>query len=97
MKLGDEDPKFLKAMASKRFRRNTIPTLKLPDGTLADDHASKEAIIYQAFKERLGKSGEFQMKFNLQNIINRVEGLDQLTVPFTTDEIDAVIKEMPAD
>ena len=37
------------------------------------------------------------MKFNLQNIIKKVEGLDQLTMPFTTNEIDAVIKEMPAD
>ena len=43
---------------------------------MVEDHISKEAIIYQAFKERLGKSGEFQMKFNLQNIINKVEGLD---------------------
>ena len=97
MKLGDEDPNFFKAMASERYRRNTIPTLKLSDDTVAEDHASKEAIIYQAFKGRLGKSGEFQMKFNLQSIIKKVEGVDQLTVPFTKDEIDAFIKEMPAD
>ena len=32
------------------------------------------------------------MKFNLQNIIKKVESLDQLTVPFTKEEID-VIKE----
>lgn len=37
------------------------------------------------------------MKFNLQNIIKKVEGLDQLTVPFTNEEIDVVIKEMSAD
>lgn len=64
---------------------------------MVEDHAGKEAVIYQTFKERLGKSGEFQMKFNLQNIIKKVEGLDQLTVPFTKEEIDVVIKEMPAD
>ncbi|XP_020168394.1 uncharacterized protein [Aegilops tauschii subsp. strangulata] len=30
-------------------------------------------------------------------IIRRIEGLDQLSAPFTNEEIDAVIKEMPND
>ena len=97
IKFGDEDPKFLKALASERYRRNTIPTLKLSDGSVVDDHAGKEAIIYHTFKERLGKSGEFQMKFNLPDIIKKVEGLETLTVPFTKQEIDVIVNEMPTD
>ena len=37
------------------------------------------------------------MKFNLDIIIKKVDGLDELTVPFTTAEIANVIKLMPAD
>lgn len=36
------------------------------------------------------------MKFNLDNIIKKIEVLDQLT-PFTRAEIEKGIKEMPAD
>lgn len=37
------------------------------------------------------------MKFDLQSIIKRAANLDHLTDPFTPAEIDAVVKEMPAD
>ena len=96
-KFGDEDPKFFKAMASERYRRNNIPSLQLDNGTTIEDHIGKEALIYQSFKQRLGTSGEYQMKFNLANIIKKRNDLDQLTVPFSREEIDNVIKEMPAD
>lgn len=97
IRFGDEDPEFFQAMASERYTKNNIPALTLSDGSQVEDHAGKEAIIYQAFKGRLGKSGDFQMKFDLPSIIKRVEDLDQLTTPFTPAEIDAIIHEMPAD
>ena len=37
------------------------------------------------------------MKFDLPRLIKKIDGLDELTVPFTVDEIDHVIKMMPAD
>ena len=37
------------------------------------------------------------MKFDLARIIKKEEGLEELTTPFTHDEIDNVIKEMPPD
>ena len=37
------------------------------------------------------------MKFDLPRLIKKMDGLDELTVPFTRDEIDHVIKMMPAD
>jgi len=97
VKFGDEDPKFLKALASERYRRNAITSLRLDNGTTVEDHAGKEALIYHAYKDRLGTSGNYQMKFDLPNIIKRREDLDQLTTPFSRQEIDDVIKETPAD
>ena len=57
VKFGDEDPKFLKALASERYRRNAIASLQLDNGTTVEDHAGKEALIYHTYKERLGTSG----------------------------------------
>jgi hypothetical protein len=37
------------------------------------------------------------MKFDLSRIIKRIDGLEDLTIPFTKEEIDHVIKMMPAD
>lgn len=37
------------------------------------------------------------MLFDLPTIIKRVDGLEELTVPFTREEIDQVVKEMPID
>lgn len=45
----------------------------------------------------MGTSATHEMKFDLPNIIKRCDELEQLTVPFTTQEIDGVIKDMPAD
>lgn len=84
-------------MASERYKKNSIASLTLPDGTCVEDHASKESIIFHAFKERLGTSSKHDMKFSLWDIIKRIEGLDELTLPFTREEVDLVVKEMPAD
>ena len=45
----------------------------------------------------MGTSQPCNMKFELARIIKKCEGLDELTLPFTHDEIDKVIREMPAD
>jgi hypothetical protein len=37
------------------------------------------------------------MQFNLQSLLKRVEGLDELTLQFQVKEMDDVIKEMPGD
>lgn len=57
----------------------------------------KEAVLFQAYKDRLGQSNPVDIQLDLPSIIKKVEGLDELTVPFTKDEIDAVVKEMPYD
>ena len=37
------------------------------------------------------------MRFDLPTLIEPTPGLDSLTVPFTPEEVDAVIKDMPSD
>lgn len=55
----------------------------------------KSQLFFLSFEDRLGASYPFEMKFNLQDIIKRIEGLEQL--PFSREEINKMIKEMPAD
>ncbi|XP_073360718.1 uncharacterized protein [Aegilops tauschii subsp. strangulata] len=42
IKVGGEKTKFFHAMATERHRRNSIASLKLPDGTLVTDHSQME-------------------------------------------------------
>ena len=84
-------------MAFERYKRNTIPSLTTLDGSYIEDHDGKESIMFQSFKERFRTSSPHEMKFNIKNIIKKVEGLDQLTTRFIWEEIDEVMKEMPVD
>ena len=52
-------------MATERYRRNCIATLKTNQGVVVDDHEGKESILLEAFKQRLGTCSEPNMKFNL--------------------------------
>ena len=84
-------------MASERYRRNNIVALHTEDGICVEDHAGKEAILFQSFKQRLGNSSHKDMKFDLPTILPRATNLEQLTTPFTHEEIDKVVQEMPSD
>lgn len=97
IKFGDENSKFFQAVATERYRKNCISSLKTEDGTCVDDHASKESILFEAFKNRMGKKNTPQMRFNLSRMLRSQVDFDSLTVPFTHEEIDKVIKEMPPD
>lgn len=94
---GGDNTKFFHAAASERFRRNSISTLKLQDGSIVSDHNGKEEVLFNTYRERLGQSNHCNMLFNLPQIIKKVQGLEELTVPFTKEEIDKVVKEMPSD
>ena len=64
---------------------------------MVGDHAGKEALLFQAYTERLGTSNPTQMQFDIRSLIRPTENLDHLTLPFTREEIDSVVKEMPGD
>jgi hypothetical protein len=96
-KFGDENTKFFQAMATERHRKNSIATLALPDGAIVTEHADKEKLIFEAFKDRLGTCDSPTMQFDLSAIISPVDGLEELSQPFTKAEIDEIIKSMPVD
>jgi hypothetical protein len=84
-------------MATERHKRNNIASLTAENGTVVTEHADKENILFQTYKNRLGTSSHPPMLFDLESLIQPTAGLEELSVPFTTQEIDAVIKNMPAD
>jgi hypothetical protein len=61
------------------------------------DHAEKSALFFQEFKRRIGTSIEINMQFDLQDIVRAFDGLEQLTLTFSTKEIDMVILDLPHD
>ena len=61
------------------------------------NHNDKARILWEAFKERLGRV-EFQdMEFDLQELLQQHEHLDVLETPFTREEIDQVVCSLPSD
>jgi len=97
IKVGGENTKFFHAMATERYRRNSIASLKLHDGTVVTDHSQMEGIIWDCFKNRMGSSRGIKMGFDLSSLIEPVVGLDVLTKPFEKEEMDLIIKHMLVD
>jgi hypothetical protein len=89
--------KKIQSIATERHRRNAIASILLPDGNLVTEHKDKEAIIFQTYKARLGSCVTPQMEFELSSLFTPIPGLEDLSAPFTKQEIDEVIKCMPVD
>jgi hypothetical protein len=84
-------------MATLSFRRNTISQLKDAVANVVSDHESKVAIIWSAFKSRMGVTSSPVMHFNLADLIHSTVDLSALALPFLKEQIDAIIKLMPPD
>jgi hypothetical protein len=97
IKQGEENTKKIHAMATERFRRNNIAILKDCQGNEVTDHDLMAAMLWNSYREQMGHSEGVTMQFDLQRLIQKVDGLDELTLPFQQKEMDDVIKEMPAD
>jgi hypothetical protein len=95
-KLGDENTHKIHTVATKNYRRNLITHLKEPDDSLIFSHDHKTAIIWESYKNRLGISEATSMQFKLHDMIE-AHDLHHLDSPFTPEEIEAVVKEMPPD
>jgi hypothetical protein len=94
--LGDENTKFFHTIATQSFRKNLISSLTAQDGSIVNNHDHKAAIIWKSFKERLGVSDYTIMHFNLNEMIQSHD-LRHLDEPFSDNEIEMIIKEMPSD
>jgi hypothetical protein len=53
------------------------------DGQPKFGHEEKVAILWEAYKERLGSSEFSHMYFELDQLIQEMDGLESLDAPFT--------------
>jgi hypothetical protein len=60
-------------------------------------HEDKTEMLWQSFKERLCTRDFSEIHFNLRELIQVAEGLDDLASLFTSDEIDNVIQNLPLE
>jgi hypothetical protein len=97
IKDGDAGTKLFHAHASIKHRNNLIAQLQKNNGEIVIGHAEKEKVLWDAFKDRLGQSEFTEMAFNLSYFLESHENLQWLEEPFTREEIDAVIKQLPND
>jgi hypothetical protein len=95
-KLGDENTIFFHKVATQGYRRNYITSIKDDDGNYITNHDHKAAIIWNSYKNRLVQSSNPDMSFDLDHLITRSE-LSHLDDPFTMEEINTVLKEIPPD
>jgi hypothetical protein len=97
IKVGEENTKFFHAMATQRYRRNAIAGLKSESGEVVSNHDHMAGMIYNKYRERMGVSRGINMTLDIAALLTPVEGLEVLTNPFEKEEMDKVIKYMPAD
>jgi hypothetical protein len=70
--------------------------LKNADGVEMSKHEDKAKILWESFKERLGTNEFHHMYFDLDPLVPRELGLEELQVPFSTEEIDAIVSNLPS-
>jgi hypothetical protein len=93
--MGDAGTKFFHANATIRHRGNLITNLKDDTGNVVTSHVDKDNLIWESFKQRIGNSDFKHMLFDLSSIIQQHNGLDSIEDPFSTEEIDKVVKQLP--
>lgn len=69
----------------------------MQDGTTLSLHRDKEQLLLEDFKERLGKSEFTSFGFDPSTFLERRDDLGSLEEPFSSVEIDSIIKHLPND
>jgi hypothetical protein len=67
------------------------------NGRMVTVHNEKSALFHHEFGRRLGTSIGISMQFDLQQIIQSSSDLESLCLPFSKEEIDSVILDLPSD
>jgi hypothetical protein len=94
--LGDQNIKFFHTIATQSYRRNYITSIKDEDGNYITNHDHQAAIIWNSYKNGLGISNNPTMSFDLDHLFTRYD-LSHLDDPFTMEEINTMLKEIPPD
>jgi hypothetical protein len=95
VKLGDANTKFFHTKATINYRHNYIAMLKNDSLVEITDHDSKAAILWNAFKEIMRKTGSPD---NLDDMVANIIGPElssEMEAPFADKEIDDVVKNLP--
>lgn len=95
MKFGDENTSLFQAMDTYSFRRNFISQLTLHDGTILTNHDQIAGALWLSYKDRLGTSEFIGISYGLASLIHQIV-LPELDSPFTVEEIEAIVKDMPS-
>lgn len=82
MTCGDAGTKFFHANATIRHRKNLITFLEDNIGNVHADHQMKAAILWEAFKDRLGHSDFASMTLDLGHLLHSTPDLFNLDEPF---------------
>lgn len=61
------------------------------------DHEGKAALLWSAYKNRMGVTSNPQMQFDLPALIHIDIDLSELVDPFTHEEIDRIVRITPLD
>ena len=59
--------------------------------------AANGGMLWGTFRDRMGVSTGIDMRFDLASLIETVDGLDNLSAPFSEDEINEVLKFLPTN
>lgn len=73
-------------MATISYRKNSIAQLQNEAGQMITDHEGKAALLWSAYKQRMGVSNNPQMLFDLSSLIRLNVDLSELVTPFTHEE-----------
>jgi hypothetical protein len=93
---GDANTSFFHLHASMRKKKSFIATMNGDFGP-AVSQQSKASLTFNHFTNLLGKANNRTQGINWAELGYVRHDLDELDVPFTTQEIEAVIKELPSE
>ena len=84
-------------MATERYQKNVISQILDENGRMVSDHTEKSALFYQKFKRRFAISVDISVQFNCKTLSQPCHDLEALCDPFSIEEIDAFILDLPND
>jgi hypothetical protein len=94
---GDAGTNFFHANATIKHKQNFITTLDDNFGNVLSGHEEKAALLWEAYKQRLGTSEFSHIYFDLSSLLEPVENLSCLEEPFLKEEIEGIIRDLSLD
>lgn len=63
VQFGDENTKFFHTLATESYKKNTIAQLATSDGRIVTEHHDKAAVLWHAFRDRMGVTANSHVFF----------------------------------